>query len=252
MILPVAREPDWFVPRIEVSHGCQVAVLDDDQSIHQIWNERLSELVESKSIDIIHFTSGADFRAWFKENEALARRAKYLVDFELIGEKDTGFSLIEELGIQENSILITSHYDEIAVRAACQKSRVRLIPKGLAAFVPIRLEDRNVSAVLVDDDMLTHQIWNHVAKQANRRVITAISDNELDCDALSSDTPIYVDRNLGEATRGEDVLKRLHLKGFTHLFLYTGDELTPNDLRELEFIRGVVGKDIPAEVYWRT
>lgn len=251
MVLPVANAPEWFVPRLELPSGSHIVVLDDDQSIHQVWSERLSKWLEANSVKLLHFTSSDEFRLWFNANEEVARRSRYLVDFELIGEKDTGLSLVEALQIQEKSILVTSRYDELAVRTPCERNRIRLIPKGLAAFVPIHIENREISAVLIDDDTLTHQVWNHVAEQAGRRVLTLFTDGDIDSHSVPDDTPIYVDRTLESGLSGEDVLKRLHRKGFNNLYLFTGDIVERSALPELSFIKGIVGKNIPAEVYGR-
>ncbi len=247
--LPLAAAPAWFVPRLDLSYGAHVVVVDDDQSIHQVWNERLAKWAEAGALKLIHFTSGDEFRAWFKANENLARSSRYLVDYELIGEQNTGISLVEELGIQDRSILITSHYDEAAVQAACERNQVRLIPKGLAVFVPVHVENRAIRAILIDDDALTHRIWNHVAEHAGRRILTLFTDAELDTEPVALDTPIYVDRNLANGASGEDVLKRLHGRGFSSLYLFTGDAVKKGDFPELSFIRDVVGKTVPPEVY---
>ena len=108
--LPLSAAPEWFVPRLEFPERGLIVVLDDDQSIHQIWTERLSAWTENGALQVSHFTSAAELRQWFISNKQIARGAQYLVDFELIGEKETGLSLIEELGIRG---AFDSHYESI-------------------------------------------------------------------------------------------------------------------------------------------
>lgn len=251
MTLPVATAPEWFVPRIVLQKRSHLVVLDDDQSIHQIWNERFSPWTVKEMLTLSHFTSASELRQWFAANSAIAHQAKYLVDFELIGESVTGLSLVQELGIESRSILVTSHYDESDVRLPCEQNKIRLIPKGLAAFVPICIEEKNIDVVLIDDDMLTHQTWNLVAAQAGRRVLTVARESDLAGHVFSFDTPVYVDRHLADEARGEDILQRLHQQGFVKLYLFTGDTLSDDERAEISFVSGIVGKSIPAEVYGR-
>ena len=66
---------------------------------------------------------------------------------------------------------------------------------------------------------------------------------------VALETPIYVDRNLANGERGETVLRSLRTKGFTQLYLFTGDEVSDDERAELASVCSVVGKAIPAEVH---
>ena len=94
-------------------------------------------------------------------------------------------------------------------------------------------------------------MWSLVSEQASIRVVTVSTESELNPPSIPPHTPIYVDRQLANKVRGEDVLRRLHAKGFTKLYLFTGDTLSDDELAELDFVNGVVGKTIPPEVYGR-
>jgi len=43
-----------------------------------------------------------------------------------------------------------------------------------------------------------------------------------EADALPKDTPIYIDSDLGNDVKGEDIAKDLHEKGFTDISMATG------------------------------
>ena len=251
LTLPVAEAPEWFVPKIELESGSTLVVLDDDQSIHQIWAGRMLPWTDRGVLKVFHFSSAQELREWFTQNPALARQVRYLVDFELIGEEETGLALVRSLGIEARTVLVTSRYDEREVRGPCERDRIRLIPKGLAVFVPIHVEERRVRVVLIDDDRLTHRTWNLVAAQAGQRILTVETLAGLDGQSIATDTPIYVDRQLGDAARGETVLRELHARGFTKLYLFTGETVSDEERAEFGFISGVVGKTIPPEVYGR-
>jgi signal transduction histidine kinase len=247
--LPIADAPDWFVPKLEFEEGSHLVVLDDDQSIHQIWDERLSNWVETRALALHHISSAGEFRQWSVENKDVAQKARYLVDFELIGETETGLSLVKELGMANRSILVTSRYDEQDVRTACDADRIRLIPKGLAPYVPVQMKEGEIRAVLIDDQKLTHQVWQMAAESVGRRILTAFDVNAIDENPVKPATPIFVDRHLAGDLRGEDVLRRLHERGFINLYLATGDELTADEKAEISFVKGVIGKRVPPQVY---
>jgi signal transduction histidine kinase len=125
IFLPKEEPPDWFVPQIKIKKGQTVVILDDDDSIHQIWNNRLSGL----SVNLVHYSSPNKIKKY--EN------ALYLSDYEFLNHDKTGLDVIETLCIQKNSVLVTSYYEESQVRKKCAELGVKLIPKPLAGFVPI-------------------------------------------------------------------------------------------------------------------
>jgi signal transduction histidine kinase len=249
LTLPSADAPPWFVPKLELEEGSHLVVLDDDESIHQIWDERLSRWTAKGAIHLTHVSSAQEFRQWFAENESIARRAKYLVDFELIGEEETGLSLVKENGVAERAILVTSRYDERDVRSSCDEDQIRLIPKGLAPFVPISVESREICVVLIDDDKLTHDVWQMSAESVGRRILAVADIGAIEGHSIAAGTPIFVDRNLAGNSRGEDVLRLLHAHGFTNLYLTTGDQLTNEEKLKIPFVREVVGKRVPPQVF---
>ena len=67
----------------------------------------------------------------------------------------------------------------------------------------------------------------------------ALSWSELD-----RETPIYVDKNLGELS-GITVARELHAKGFTNISLATGENFDRTAVPD--FIREVRGKEFPLQ-----
>jgi hypothetical protein len=245
--LPIADPPRWFVPKIELTEGALVVVLDDDQSIHQIWRERFGAWIARGQVNLLHLTSASDARAWFRENPTATARARFLFDCELIKEKDTGLSLAREFGIEPVTTIVTSHYDEADLRSGCEESGIRLIPKVAALFVPIEVFAGKWDAVLVDDDPLTHQIWRDAAEAYGKRVLAVESEAELRTHAVPKTTPIYVDRNLARGVSGDELVRCLTIQGFTELYLATGERPGDDD-PILGMVRGVIGKEIPEQL----
>jgi len=102
----------------------------------------------------------------------------------------------------------------------------------------------NRMAVLLDDDMLVHMNWKLAAKAAGvelkafktpRDFASGIAD-------LSKETPIYIDSELGNDIKGEDIAKDLHEKGFTDITMATGHG--PERFAYLPWLK-VSGKEPP-------
>ena len=235
LTLPLCEPPAWFQNSLELESGTQVVVLDDDQSIHQVWQGRMeSAQAERKDVTLAHFSTPQQLREWYQSRSATerARPTRYLIDYEILGARETGLDLIESLGIAAQSVLVTSRYEEPGVRARCEAIGLKLLPKALAGFVMISIKGREATvatrldAVLVDDDALVHTTWNLVARQRKKTLKTYLGPDALlkELATIPKDTPIYIDSNLGPGIKGEVLLKDLSARGYTSLWLATGYE----------------------------
>ena len=249
--LPRAIAPSWFVPKLTIFQNQSIVILDDDNSIHQIWQDRFDTLkVEKQEISIIHFSTSNEVRQWCKSNRA----SLYLFDYELIGDSSNGLHLIEELKIEANSILVTSRYEETNIRDICDKLKIKLIPKSIAAFVPIdiikNIELTYADAILIDDDDLVHLTWHYCANEKNKllRSFKSIEDFMLEAKNFNLNSPIYIDVLLGKNKDGISISGNLESKiiyelGFKNIFLVTG--LTPNEVDKGSWIKEIKGKEAP-------
>ena len=132
--LPSCPAPSWFTDRVVLRPKQVVVSVDDDATIHKVWAEKLSSSLRDAGVEHRSFTSTEKLKEWFVA-EAPAD-CLFLVDFEFEGQRKNGLDVIEALGIQNRSILVTSRYDEPRVRSRAQQMRVRLLPKSLAPLVP--------------------------------------------------------------------------------------------------------------------
>ncbi len=244
LTLPKARPPEWFVSVLELDEMRPIVVLDDDTSIHQVWQGRLG------SFEVLHFSTPGELRDWAKADAARAARANYLMDYELMGHSDTGLTLIAEFGIGERAILVTSRFEEKAILAECLRLKTRMIPKGQAGFVPISAltpaaAGGRLDAVLVDDDALTRMTWGIAAHRAGK-TLKMYADAGSFCAELAGipkDTSIYIDSNLADGVKGEDVAEKIHRLGYSCIRLETGHE--PNHFPLMAHVLEVVPKDPP-------
>lgn len=149
-----SQPPKWFVEKLDLLPYGQILSLDDDLNIHEIWKGRFQSLnINQYNIEHFAFVSGIEFKEWIKSRllpTALTKRDSasaaaanpprlYLVDFELLNQNATGLEIIEELGISQQSVLVTSRYEEANIQEKCEKMGVRLIPKSMADFVPMQI-----------------------------------------------------------------------------------------------------------------
>ena len=138
--LPRARPPAWFVSELEIRPGSAVVVFDDDPSIHQVWQGRFDSLrAKEHGISVFDFETPERLRGWVSDMAPSAGNVLYLLDYEIRGHQETGLSLAEELRIGERAILVTSRFEEKRILEGCLRLKMRMIPKGMAGFVPISI-----------------------------------------------------------------------------------------------------------------
>jgi hypothetical protein len=88
-----------------VPPGAKIAVLDDDYSIHSVWQGRIASLVcVGGDLPLVSFTSSEIFKKWARGVIERNENVLFLIDYEFIGNKANGLDVIEELQIQNKSI----------------------------------------------------------------------------------------------------------------------------------------------------
>ncbi len=140
--LPQQPAPHWFLQSLSVGISesqHRIIILDDDDSIHGVWEKRLVDKGIHKN-DIVHFTNSEAFLYWHHEcvsTASIHQSLLYLFDYELFGSKLSGLDVIEKLGIAKEAVLVTSRYEDETVLKKCKRLGVKLLPKNMAGFVPI-------------------------------------------------------------------------------------------------------------------
>lgn len=136
ILLPHATPESWFVERLSLRLNQKVLVVDDDASIHGIW-----ERVFGGFGGRVHCEHVYSAESLLRESLSDGGRdfSQYvcLIDYEFIGTSLTGLDLIERLGIQNNAMLVTSRFDDTAIQDRAAATGVRILPKSLACSIPI-------------------------------------------------------------------------------------------------------------------
>lgn len=217
--LPVSTPPNWLVKSIKINQYDEVWVLDDDSSIHFIWKKKLGNNIRT-------FSSIESFRQELIHNER--KRRLFLIDFEL-GADQTGLELIEELGISDSSILVTSVFNSCEIQERVILNKMGVIPKFLIDQVSIEGAANSIfDYVYIDDDYILRLGWENLARKKDMKLLTLATIGEFNSyvSQISKEgTKIYIDSNLGEGSiRGEEFARVLHAEGYKLLYLATGYE----------------------------
>ncbi|MBL7542769.1 MAG: HAMP domain-containing histidine kinase [Bdellovibrionaceae bacterium] len=252
ILIPISETPPWFLEKIVLSETSILVSIDDDNAIHDLWiNKVKSSGHQFSKILLESFTSIDKFEAWLSNQADKIQNIIFLVDFEFLNQNKSGIELIEDLKIEKQSILVTSRYDEQFVKSRCESLKIKMIPKGIAGFVPLSFDNvfemLDIDYILIDDDALTHLTWKINAEKKGQKCQFYYSyfDFISDQKRIDKKTEIFIDSNLGKdktgiEIKGEIVAKNLFELGFENLYLVTG---YPKDkFSNLKYIKDVFAK----------
>lgn len=132
--------PSWYASVIRVPSTGNIIILDDDASIHEVWKSRFRSIQDDQfETKIVNFYDENELKKWFFHRASKNDSCIYLFDYKLRNSSTTGLDLIQSLGIAEQAILVTSHFEEESVQKQCQDLGVKMIPKSMASQVSISI-----------------------------------------------------------------------------------------------------------------
>lgn len=126
--------PAWFVNDLKIGYNSHIVILDDDASIHHVWQDHLGIKLLNPNENIFNFYKADDLIKWQQQREFAT---VYFIDYEFIGQGITGLDVINTLGISNRAFLVTSHYDDLSIRRSCEKLGMKIIPKHFVPHVVI-------------------------------------------------------------------------------------------------------------------
>lgn len=134
--LPKHRPALWFASAIPLFDSKHVVSVDDDASVHLVWQERLRPYTEN---GVTHYRcfSKIELENLLSSGRLIKSETLFLIDYEMIDQNENGLDLIEEFGLSQSAILVTSHYEEIPIRQRVEKLKTKMLPKSLVGQVPI-------------------------------------------------------------------------------------------------------------------
>jgi signal transduction histidine kinase len=233
--LPVVDSPSWFLNSLEIKSNSKITIIDDDKSIHALWEQRLKQV--SRKSQITHLSN-------FEIIEA--KQDLFLVDFEFQGESFNGLDKIIEMNL-EHAVLVTSHYDELEIQTKCLEHKIKIIPKEVAHLIPISeiKDNQSVNMILIDDDELIRLSWEMKAQMAGKSIKTFSNFNDFKnlMPQIDPSSEIFIDSELNADLKGEEVAKILFEQGFKSIHLCTG--YSPEDFAPMPWIKSIRGKAFP-------
>ncbi len=240
--IPLAPLPSWCPKVLDLSQAKSVVVLDDDPSVHLLWQQRLGQFPTTYLTD----------PAQFDLNRFPFETTVYILDYEIVGSPMTGLDLIVNHQLRSHAFLVTSYFNEQEIQLAVEQAGAMMLPKFMINRVQIEFGDRpfdskvnSYDLVLIDDDPMIHELWHFEASQVGKRLQAVLNPSELDIGQLDPEIPIFVDKNLGNDISGVDVARGLYEKGFTNISLTSGERISKAELPE--FIRELRNKDFPVK-----
>jgi nitrogen-specific signal transduction histidine kinase len=239
ILIPAALSPEWFIPEINLENIDQIIILDDDPSIHQVWKGRFDTFGQ---IPRLHLTDGNLASQWIEQKTV--KLCLFLFDYELLHQELSGLSIIKKYNIATQSILVTSRYEDHDVVSQCKDLNLKIVPKELAAIVPLKTTQiSKVESILIDDDPLIHLVWKNSAKERGITLQTFFDLRSfLDAEIDPSST-VYIDSHLSEDLKGEEVAKELVTAGHENVWLTTGYE--KNHFQNMPWLKGILDKTPP-------
>jgi signal transduction histidine kinase len=242
---PITENPSWFQAGINFLPNAHVVVLDDDESIHNIWEMHFQSNLKDGQVTLEHFYNPSAFIEYCKT--LTSEKDLFLIDYELIGFEETGLDLIERFNLKDKAILVTSRHEEPNIRARAEKLGIKIIPKNFAPYINVLMKKpfEQPDLILIDDSQSLTQAWELCASLKNKKIATfnRSGDFKKVMSFYNKDIPIYIDSDLKEKVPGEQFAKFLYDQGFHVLYLATGYE--SDRFGDLPWIKKIVSKGVP-------
>lgn len=225
---------------IKINKGDTVVILDDDRSIHGAWSSRFKDHLND--IQLKHFLVGSkaiEFINSFPDKEKIF----LLTDYELLKQNLSGIDIVQKTKVKR-AILVTSHHSKVEIRNLAIKTGIKLLPKHLASEIPIEIceakkmcmrvdKPKKVDIVVIDDDEILGNsmilLFGNYNKTADRypnpkRFLEKLSQYD-------KNIKIFIDNNFGNThISGIELAKQLHEKGFTKLYLFSGNDFEEGEV----------------------
>ena len=232
--LPQATAPTWFIDKLTLPPGSTVLILDDDKAIHATWEQVLAAPIQA-GIKVLHFAQSAPLKEWL----ALHRDSPFigLIDYELLREQVTGLDVIEQEGIAQRAILVTSRFAEPAVVRRASALGLKILPKGLVGLIPVvtarselpapaATSSTGVRVLVIDDDSMIAWGWRRQQKRlgiAELHTFAAMEDCEAAGVEYASFDIAFVDLNIeGTTWTLDQTLRHLRQGGVRRVFVASG------------------------------
>lgn len=233
LTFPIAQSPEWFLKDLEFQHGSIVVALDDDISIHHLWNKILEKHADDICVKCFeHGKDAIDFINSSEEKEKIF----LLTDYELRNQELNGAEVIEETNMQKRSVIVTSMSNDKSILDFSEKTGVKILPKNLINHVNtsvVKEDSTSIAEMIILDDYEPFaELLADYFKAKGKKVDTYYSSSGL-LNTIANypkDTKIVMDNELKEQTTGIELAEKLNDAGYSNLYLLSGKQFNKNDV----------------------
>lgn len=219
--LPKAAKPDWFITELELDTIDEIYIVDDDRSVQMAWIEKFKYYPKLKLVSV---RSLVELRKIVQHSAGSEVSRLFLFDYEFTNTQYSGLQFILDYKLENQSILVTSRFEEVQIIDCCVKNKIRLLPKSILPTLKIKRVESSPAVVLIDDDQCIRLTWDHIAKKKNFQFLSLSSCEEFieKAKSIPKNAKVYIDYHLNRGMNGNVAAETLYKLGYENLHLTTG------------------------------
>lgn len=128
----------WLAKEMRLLPNQIIAILDDEQSMHDAWHMHFAELVKRyPQLQFHYFTQGKELLNFMNGLTSLEKdQVLLLIDYELLHQGQNGLEVIQN-SYASQVILVTSHHANPKMHDVASQLKIKILPKQLASMIPI-------------------------------------------------------------------------------------------------------------------
>lgn len=241
--LPCHDAPPWFINTLVLDTEDSILVVDDELRVYAEWQQKLKAVAVN-----MHYVSGSEKSVKAFDYIKESRYDLYFLDYQNPQLIKDGVEMIEEYGLTEKALLVTSHYDDALLQQVCRNDNIKLLPKGFIRDIRVVPLNKTATVYLIDDDALFAKAF-YRAVDLQGKTMQAFSDlfNLKRClPLLNKAATFYVDLTIETERDGLQVVDWLSRQGVAAIYILSGEnELNRNELPSV--VKAVYNK---AEFNW--
>lgn len=137
--LPRSFPPPWFPKQIDIMRRSTVVVLDDDETIGQLWKQRLNDAgAFDAQIKLCVTLTSTEFKSAMSQlGDSVS---VCLVDYNLGSQsKESGADAACAVGCCEKTVIVSGLHDDPVLLRRSADAGFKVLPKSLAGYVPLSI-----------------------------------------------------------------------------------------------------------------
>lgn len=249
--LPSCVEPDWCLSEYYVSPNDYILIVDDNQSVHDVWDESFKKIspINFMYQHISQPEEAIKFFDTFKSDKQLV----IFCDYEFFDSQENGLSVLSKAPQGAIKVLVTSHlYDQKIMQKAIEEG-VSLLPKDLLPYFKLHnksLPERyfeEASLIFIDNEKRNTKSWEFFAEYKKIRIATYNNIDNFFKEAVRFDKqiPVYIDLNLGREKTGIEYAQEIKALGFVKIYIATGAVDSDMNAKNYPWLTGIIEKRFP-------